>query len=581
MFDNKTILSLAEKTLNTNFGEVEFKESKNLICKKENGTLTIGGANIPQKMRALNLAYINRQKDEFDICQSPAFHKLGVMADMSRGGVMRPEKVKEFMIKIALMGGNGMMLYTEDTYTLEDYPRFGFVRGAYTDDELRDIADFGENMEIEVVPCIQTLGHMAQYLTWTDEAVNVKDTDAVMLCGAKETYTFIEAEIAKMKSLFKTDRIHIGMDEAWDMGLGRYISKNGYPDRYNVFKEHLEKVVDICKKYGLKPMMWSDMFFRLASPVNEYYDTEIEVPESISSRIPDVDLVYWDYYHTDEDFYNKMIENHLKLKRPVVFGGTSYSTRGFLPIIPMTFKTAEPGLKACLKNNIGDVWATMWGDDGCETDYFDSLYGFAMYTEMCYNPNYTMEDIGRMGMSVTSMTPEIADAIEAAYIYPYLKSIVWCDIFYNLLGIDFTKDQRYKAIMPHIEKCTDEYVKLVLEIIYSKCDIYANMIYDYKNGSDMKIYSEKILPELLDKYKRLFCLFSKRWLETNKAFGYETIQARFNSSIGRLEYAIEVTGRYAAGLSDKIEELCYTPVYDKGRKPWYSYTLSGRVADFF
>ena len=46
-------------------------------------------------------------------------------------------------------------------------------------------------------------------------------------CDSEETYKFIEAEIAKMRRVFKSNKIHIGMDEAHDVGLGKYLRKYG------------------------------------------------------------------------------------------------------------------------------------------------------------------------------------------------------------------------------------------------------------------------------------------------------------------------------------------------------------------
>ena len=45
---------------------------------------------------------------------------LAVMIDCSRNGVMKPEKVKEFARLIQKMGYNALMLYTEDTYEVEN-----------------------------------------------------------------------------------------------------------------------------------------------------------------------------------------------------------------------------------------------------------------------------------------------------------------------------------------------------------------------------------------------------------------------------------------------------------------------------
>ena len=37
------------------------------------------------------------------------------------------------------MGLNSMMLYTEDTYTVDNYPYFGYLRGRYSKEELKEI----------------------------------------------------------------------------------------------------------------------------------------------------------------------------------------------------------------------------------------------------------------------------------------------------------------------------------------------------------------------------------------------------------------------------------------------------------
>ena len=55
---------------------------------------------------------------------------------------------------------------------------------------------------------------------------------------------------------------------------------------------------------------------------------------------------------------------------------------------------------------------------------------------------------------------------------------------------------------------------------------------------------------------------------------------RFNATIGRTEYAIEVVDSYVKGKRASIEELDYEPVYGSGRLNWYNYTVSGRVSNF-
>ena len=123
----------------------------------------------------------------------------------------------------------------------------------------------------------------------------------MLLVGADETYALIDDMFKTVSECFTTKRLHMGMDETHDLGTGAYLDKNGYRDRADVYLEHLGRVVDIAKKYGFEPMMWSDMFFELAGGRGcPTYDPKIVMTEDIAKRVPKgVQQVFWDYYHAD------------------------------------------------------------------------------------------------------------------------------------------------------------------------------------------------------------------------------------------------------------------------------------------
>ena len=97
---------------------------------------------------------------------------------------------------------------------------------------------------MKMIPCIQTLGHMAQYLRH-HYAKNVRDTANVLLCGAEETYDLIEAMVKTMRECVSGDKLHIGMDEALELGTGQYYLLHGYEDKSEIFLNHLNRVCKI------------------------------------------------------------------------------------------------------------------------------------------------------------------------------------------------------------------------------------------------------------------------------------------------------------------------------------------------
>ena len=86
------------------------------------------------------------------------------MFDVSRNAVLRPDALRGFLRRMALMGLDVGMMYTEDTYEVPGEPYFGYMRGRYSIEELRALDDYAAILGIELVPCIQTLGHLNRVL---------------------------------------------------------------------------------------------------------------------------------------------------------------------------------------------------------------------------------------------------------------------------------------------------------------------------------------------------------------------------------------------------------------------------------
>ena len=67
------------------------------------------------------------------------FNYFGVMIDCSRNAVMSVEGLKNYLAILKKMGYNCAMLYTEDTYEVDGEPYFGYMRGRYSKEEMKEI----------------------------------------------------------------------------------------------------------------------------------------------------------------------------------------------------------------------------------------------------------------------------------------------------------------------------------------------------------------------------------------------------------------------------------------------------------
>ncbi len=318
------------------------------------------------------------------VSERTPFTSLGIMLDCSRNAVIKVDHMKTWLRRLALLGYNMAMLYTEDTYELADEPYFGYQRGRYTTDELRELDACAARLGIELIPCIQTLGHLEKILRYPAYRT-VRDTANVLMVGEPQTYALIEKMLVMWKSTCRTRRIHIGMDEAEELGRGRYLTLNGYRPGSQLMSAHLARVAALCRQHGLKPMIWSDMYFRLGSKTHEYYDKTAVIPADAVRRIPaELDLVYWDYYHQEKAFYTEWIKRHRAMGKEPVMASGIWTWNRYWYDHAQTVKTAGPCIDACRTARVREVIFTQWGDNGAYCDHDSAFAGMAWCAARAY-----------------------------------------------------------------------------------------------------------------------------------------------------------------------------------------------------
>ena len=560
---------------------VEAREADELTLSLSGDTLTVCAPDLSGAGRGLFQAAcaLKEGREIPRLTQRRHIASCGMMLDMSRGGVMTVEAVKRMIDAQAALGLNLMMLYTEDTYPVAGYPYLGYLRGRYTEAELRELDDYAASSGVELVPCIQTLAHLEQFLQWS-ESTPLKDNDTCLLVDEPKVYDFIRAELESVSRIFRSRRIHIGMDEAHGIGLGKYYALHGPTDRFALLTRHLNRVVDMCQSLGLKPIMWSDMFYRLGSAKNDYYDPDARVPESAVANIPQVALCYWDYYHQDESFYTGMLEGHRRMGKEVVFAGGLWTWSGFLPQVKRTEATSFPALRACLKAGVNTVLATLWGDDGCETDYRLTLNQLPIYSEHCWlGDACTPEECHRQGERLTGLPQGVYEAMGAFYpnaedLRPG-KMLVYADPLYPLLeGLwDLTgyaesldKAAAVLAGRPEDPRCV--YAGLLLTIAQKKLAWISVLRPAYVRGDRAEVsrMAREELPALRALYERLLTVWRDQWEEARKRNGWETPCARLGAVMARLDDVQHALLRWAEGQTDRVDELEEQPL--PARRVW-------------
>ncbi len=558
-------------------------------------TITIAAGKTNMAIRMVGAVLANAVPKKPDYCP---FEMFGVMIDCSRNAVMTVDYMKTWLDRLAILGYNMAMLYTEETYQIESEPFFGAMRGAYSPAEIREIDDYAAQLGIELIPCIQTLAHLEQMFRWPRFG-EVNDIYGILLVDEQKTYDLIEKMILTWKENVRSRRIHVGMDEAHGVGEGQFKKLHGEESRFNIINRHLKKVVDICTKHGFKPMMWSDMFFRIGSKNMDYYDKECVIPEEVVKDIPkEVELVYWDYYHEDKDFYTDWIARHRALGGEPLMGSGVWTWNKFWYDHYYTEQTVVPCIAACREAKVKDVFFTMWGDDGGFCDFDSAFIGLNFASELAFTGETAKRTIEKK-MQALFNGASYSDLLQLAECcYANFPPMLWDDPLMMLYigsfinakdeAVTYTKKYSAKVVMRELraaaknlakaQKCGDagtiSYAKAFVDMILAKLTYVDEYLKAYAKRDRRKAVAA-VLPLLTDyrkKLKRFTAEFRTMWFSHNKPFGFESIQIRLAGQLARTDEAILRLTEFTEGKADSIPETeDFLKIKDELKMAWASW----------
>lgn len=499
---------------------------------------------------------------------------LGVMVDCSRNSVLLPETIKRLIDYLSIMGYKTLQLYTEDTYEVDNEPYFGYLRGRYSKDELKDLDAYALKHGIELIPCIQTLAHLNQIFRWTPYK-NIRDCDDILLIGEERVYELIENMFRSISECFSSRRVNIGMDEAHMVGRGKYFDINGNRKRSEIMAEHLTKVNAIAHKYGFRCMMWSDMFFRLAFG-GEYYVANGKIPDCVREIIPsDITLIYWDYYSSEKEHYDQMLLQHSKFDRDIIFAGGASTWYGLAPMNGYALATIKAAIESCYQNRINEIFITMWGDNGGSCSPFSALpvlYTAAEYAKGNFDDLSIKAGFEKMfGIPFdTFMYADLPNQLcERRNIERFnpSKYMLYNDCLLGQFdsGINIGAGDIYAGhidLLKKAEKYQDweflfKPLRLMCEILYYKADlgVRTRKAYKEKNRQKIKTLIRKRYEPLLEKIEEFYASFLVYWERLYKPHGFDVMDYRIGGVRQRVAHCIKTLTDYTEGKIVTIAEL--------------------------
>lgn len=502
--------------------------------------------------------------NDFESTIKARISDLSYMVDCARGAVPKISTLKQLVVNLSLLGYRKLGLYVEDVLVLPDEEMFGYMRGAYHSEEINELITYAQAFGIKVVPYIQTLAHLPHIFKHQvyQEICDVKD---ILCVGENKTYALIEKMIVSAKDMFQTHEINIGMDEAWQLGLGKYLKQHGYKDRLNIMMHHLKQVGDILEKHMMKASMWADMFFLLKDGTylldqhTDFNDIKSEVPQHIK-------LIYWDYYQKDKRKYIQKIQSLKTLSQHIGFAGGAWKWLGYAPLNAFSIETITASFKVCVEEKIDQYILTAWGDNGAEASLFSMMPTLVALSDLNYDSshkvNETLTLLTNYDLSEWLLLDQINHLYKSDVLYPVnpSKYLLFEDVLmgHPKIYVDQSYEIYYTKLLEKLNTLTNktstyQYIfqtlnDLVHVLVYkSSLSIYIYKAYHQKH-SRMSIINK--IDEVEQRIKVFMQSFKEQWYLENKRFGYEVHSYRLGGLLNRLN---EVRDILLA--NDRIEEL--------------------------
>ena len=212
----------------------------------------------------------------------PAFPVRGVMLDVSRDRVPRMETLLRLLDLWAELKLNQVQLYTEHTFAWPSHPEVWREASPLTPAEVEALDRACAERAIELVPCLNTFGHMERWLRhpryaplaecpggfadpWgvfhpEPSTLNPLDPRAIGLLGGL---------FDELLPCFTSRQVNVGGDEPWELGQGASREACLERGRGRVYLDYLSKIHELVERRGRVMQLYADILLHHPRLVRE------------------------------------------------------------------------------------------------------------------------------------------------------------------------------------------------------------------------------------------------------------------------------------------------------------------------
>jgi hexosaminidase len=300
---------------------------------------------------------------------APDFAVRGVMLDVSRGKVPTAATLHGLVDLCARLKLNALMLYVEHVFRFRRHPEIGRGCDPLDAQTLRELDRHAAANHVELVPSLQSLGHMDQILRLPRYAPLAETESRWTLAPALPGAAALLADLyAEYLPNFRSQRFNANCDEPFDLGRGRSAARARELGPGGLYLEHVRRVRDLAAAHGKRTLIWADV-------VHAH-------PERIAEIDRDLVLLDW-WYEAECDYerVRRLAEHGLEFW---VCPGTS-SWNSLFPRVENACTNIRRWAEAGRRHGAKGLLVTDWGDFGHYNLQGNSWLGYAWAAQQAWS----------------------------------------------------------------------------------------------------------------------------------------------------------------------------------------------------
>jgi hypothetical protein len=318
------------------------------------------------------LAQLVDARGRVPACQiedAPDFARRGIMLDVSRGKVPSLATLHELVETCARLKLNVLMLYVEHTFDFRRHPQIGAGASPLGAEALRELDAHAAACGVELIPSLQSLGHMERILSLPRYAPLAESERRWTLSPADPgSYALLADLYDEFLPNFRSRSFNANCDEPFDLEQGRSRERGRALGPGGVYLEHVERVRKLAQHHGKQTLIWGDV-------VHAHPERIAEIPREL------VLLDWWYEANHDYDRVRRFAEHGLRFW---VCPGTS-SWNSLYPRLENSSVNIARYADAGRRHGAEGLLVTDWGDFGHYNLLGNSFFAYAWAAQQAWS----------------------------------------------------------------------------------------------------------------------------------------------------------------------------------------------------